>query len=66
MIKGAGSYPRPLVSFYLLVAAIDRVADGDGVAVDKEVSRANSVFQCRVSGVIQLIISFFFFNDTII
>ena len=33
---------------------------------EKEVSRAISVFQCRVSGVIQLLISFFSFNDTII
>ena len=32
---------------------------------EKDVSRAISVFQCRVSGVIQLLISFFFFNDTI-
>ena len=33
-------------------------------AIEKDVSRAISVFQCRVSGVIQLLISFFFFNDT--
>lgn len=116
MRKGAGFYSRPLGSFCsvvarLLIAAIDRVANDDGIAVDgsgrlgdweavilggdkvgglglgdvvvglvevlvvrligatagseKDVSRAISVFQCRVSGVIQLLISFFFFNDTI-
>ena len=34
--------------------------------VEKDVSRAISAFQCRVSGVIQLLVSFFFFNNTII
>ena len=32
--EGGGFLARPLVSFYLLVAAIDRVADGDSVSVD--------------------------------
>ena len=36
------------------------------VLLEPVASRAISAFQCRVSGVIQLLISFFFFNDTVV